>query len=129
MSAWDGFNRRDFPRVAYPCLVVIRNVQQDKDVILCHTENLSTHGISIILKQNINIGSEVDIELDLLDLGNHIKCKGKVCWSRQRKHDAKKKPLFYDMGIEFLNMEPEFLERLDVIVKRLVQNVGEVESK
>ena len=74
MSKWDGLNRRRFPRVIYPCLVVIQsNEGGAKDIILTHTENVGIGGVCLILRQDIKMFTIVDLELDLLDLGNHIK--------------------------------------------------------
>jgi Tfp pilus assembly protein PilZ len=121
MSKWDGLNRRKFPRVNYPCLVVIKNGEKDRDAILAHTENVGVGGICVILKQNIPMFSTVDIELDLLDLGNHIQCPGKVVWNVQRRPDSGKKPLFYDIGLEFNGLSDQDYARLQNIVDRLVK--------
>lgn len=129
MARWDGLNRRKFPRVIYPCLVVIQNGQVDnRDVILTHTENIGIGGVCVILKTDLKMFSHVDLELDLLDLENHIRCQGKVVWNVQRKDDAKDKPLFYDIGIEFEDLDTKEQERLDRIVKRLVKNAKELLS-
>ena len=122
MGKWDGLDRRRFPRVVYPCLVVIRNSQEEKDVILTHTENVGIGGVCVILKKNVKIFTPVELELDLLDLGQHIKCKGRVVWNIQRKGEEKKKPLFYDLGIEFDNLDKKEHERLQEIVSRLAQD-------
>ena len=123
MSKWDGLNRRKFPRVNYPCLVVIRNDSKDnKDVILTHTENVGIGGVCVILKQDVKMFSPVELELDLLDLGEHIKCKGKVVWNVQRKSDEKNKPLFYDIGVEFESLSDDENQRMEDIVQRLVKN-------
>lgn len=121
MGRWDGLNRRKFPRVNYPCLVVIRGSGETDDVLLTHTENIGIGGVCLILKKDIKMFSEVDLELDLLDLGEHIKCKGKVVWNVQRKSDEEKKPLFYDIGVEFEDIDKEEKKRLDEIVERLVR--------
>lgn len=122
MGRWDGLNRRKFPRVNYPCLVIVRNDDsKEKDVILTHTENIGIGGICVILKTNVKIFSPVEIELDLLDLSNHIRCEGKVVWSVRRKNDEKKKPLFYDIGIEFQGISKKDQERINDIVNRLVR--------
>lgn len=126
MSRWDGLNRRKFPRVIYPCLIVIQNGEDSaRDVILTHTENIGIGGVCVVLKQNLRMFSPVDIELDLLDLESHIKCRAKVVWNVQRKSDAKNKPLFYDIGLEYEDLEEKERERLDRIVKRLVKNSEE----
>ncbi len=129
MARWDGLNRRKFPRVIYPCLVVIQNGEvHTRDVILTHTENIGIGGVCVILKTDLKMFSHVDLELDLLDLENHIRCQGKVVWNVQRKDNAKDKPLFYDIGIEFEDLDVKEQERLDRIVKRLVKNAKELLS-
>ena len=119
---WGGQNRRRFPRAKYPCLVTIKNTTSEGDALLTHTENLGIGGLCVTLKQSVKMFSPVEIELDLLDLGNHIKCKGKVVWSLRRTASDPKKPLFYDIGIEFQNIKEEEVKRLDKVVKRLVKD-------
>ena len=129
MSKWDGLNRRRFPRVIYPCLVVIQNKEGgDKDIILTHTENIGIGGVCLILKQDIKMFTVVELELDLLDLGNHIKCLGKIVWNVQRKTDAKNKPMFYDIGIEFMDAKDDERQRLEKIIQRLAKNIEETTS-
>lgn len=124
MVNWDGLNRRQFPRVNYPCLVVIRNGAEDEknNAILTHTENIGIGGVCVVLKQDVKMFSTVELELDLLDLGNHICCNGKVVWNVQRQSGAKEKPLFYDIGVEFINIKDGDQKRLEKIVERLVKN-------
>lgn len=125
MGDWEGLNRRKFPRVSYPCLVVIRNGQdsdEKDDVILTHTNNVGVGGVCVVLKQSIKMFSEVELELDLLDLGEHICCSGKVVWNVQRQNEAEEKPMFYDIGIEFVGLAEEDRKRLQRIVERLVRN-------
>ena len=123
MGEWEGLNRRKFPRVNYPCLVVIRNSGDDQgNVILTHTDNVGVGGVCVVLKQNVKMFSEVELELDLLDLGEHICCNGKVVWNVQRQSEVPEKPLFFDIGVEFLNIASEDQKRLERIVERLVRN-------
>ena len=125
MGQWEGLNRRKFPRVSYPCLVVIRNnsdFDEKNNVILTHTDNVGVGGVCVVLKQNVKMFSEVELELDLLDFGEHICCTGKVVWNVQRKSEAEEKPLFYDIGIEFINIAEDDRSRLAGIVNRLVKN-------
>ena len=123
MGDWEGLNRRKFPRVNYPCLVVIRDSGDDGDnVILTHTDNVGIGGVCVVLKQDVKMFSEVELELDLLDLGEHICCNGKVVWNVQRKNKVEEKPSFYDIGIEFINIVEGDQKRLEHIVDRLVRN-------
>ena len=121
MNAWDGMNRRKFPRVNYPCLVKIASTDGSADVILSHTENIGIGGVCVTLKKGLKMFSPVELELDLMDFGEHMKFQGKVVWSIRRKDDAQKKPLFYDTGIEFSGLTEHEHSRLSAIVDRLVK--------
>lgn len=127
MGNWDGLNRRKFPRVNYPCLVVIHNGGEPDDddrdnTILTHTENVGVGGICVVLKQDVKMFSTVDLEMDLLDLEDHIRCQGKVVWNVQRQAGATEKPLFFDIGIEFVDITGEDQTRLGKIVDRLARS-------
>lgn len=122
MGKWDGLDRRKFPRVNYPCLVVINGVGGTQDALLTHTENVGIGGVGVILKQNLEMFSPIELEIDLLDLGDHIKCKGKVVWNVQRRIESKSKPLFYDIGIEFDELSEPDHKRLQAIIKKLVEH-------
>ncbi len=113
---WDGRNRRKFPRISFPCLIKIRDVHGKDDAMLSHTENLSVGGVRVILKKTVKLGSSLDIEIDLMDAGEHLRCRGKVVWSEQREGTEVFKPLFFDIGIEFVNVSDVDRKRLDVIV-------------
>ena len=121
MSSIDGENRRKFPRVIYPCLVVIKQAQGEKDVFLTHTENLGSGGICAILKNNLKLFSPVEIELDLLDLDEHVRCQGKVVWSVKRSSKEDVKALFYDTGIEFIGISEKDYQRIETIIAALLK--------
>ena len=123
MSSWEGLNRRKFPRVKYPCLIVIHvDPEKSKDVVLTHTENIGIGGVCVVLKNPLKMFSDLEIQLDLLDMEDPIKCHGKVVWCVQRQSTAEKKPSFYDIGIEYINIDDTSRRRLDSIVKALVKN-------
>ncbi len=121
MVAWNGLDRRRFPRVLYPCLIVMRKLDEEPEVLLTHTENIGIGGICVVLKKTLKLFSNVELELDLLDAGEHIKCKGKVVWNIRRKNDVKQKPLFYDTGIEFVTINDKERQRIEEVVSRLVK--------
>ncbi len=121
MSRWDGLNRRRFPRVNYPCKVIFRNEQDQKDFILAHTENIGVGGVCAILKKGLAMFTPVEVELDLLDFEEHVKCQGKVVWAVRRKSGEENKPMFYDIGIEFVDISDLDRERVEATVQRLVK--------
>lgn len=122
MVNWQGLERRQFPRVNYPCLITIR--QDDKEAIdafLTHTENLGTGGVCIIFRRNIKLFAEVDMEIDLMDTEKNIKCRGKVVWSVKTQSKKQPKVIVYDTGVEFTNISPEDQTRVTEIVNQLIR--------
>ena len=119
--SWDGLDRRKFPRAIYPCLLKVKLPGGDEGNILTHTENIGLGGVSIITKSNVKAFTNVGIELDLLDMGDHIQCQGRVVWNIRRKATEDKKPFFYDIGIEYLGMGPADQKRLHGILGKLAQ--------
>ena len=121
MSGWDGLNRRKFPRANYPCLIIIRHNHGVPEAMLTHTENIGIGGVCIILKRSLKLFTPVELEVDLLDTTNHIKCEGKVVWCVQRKGIDDKKPSFFDTGVEFMNISIRDQQRISEIVNRLMK--------
>jgi len=121
MSAWEGLNRRKFPRAKYPCMVTMWIGDQEEEVVLTHTENLGIGGICLILNQRLERMAEVGLELDLLDLKEHIHCRGKAMWVVASKDKGGGSPLTYDTGIEFLDISEEDIGRIQAIVQKLAQ--------
>src|SRR5208283_5605738 len=94
-------DRRKFSRVMYPCMVKVISTSGPQQHILTHTENIGQGGLCVILKNEIELFTPVELEVDLLAVGEHIYPKGKVVWNVRRKSIEKIKPMFYDIGIEF----------------------------
>lgn len=99
--AWEGTDRRKFPRVIYPCMVKVISADGPQQYILTHTENIGQGGLCVTLKNEIKLFTPVELEVDLLGIEEHIYPKGKVVWNVRRKSIEKIKPMFYDIGIEF----------------------------
>ena len=119
---WDGLNRRRFPRVIYPCLIKLNADNKDVQAILTHTENIGIGGVSITVKKEIKLFTAVEIEIDLLDTNDHIKTTGKVVWAVRRKAIEEVKPLFYDLGVEFVNLPAKQKEHLRNTLDRVIKN-------
>lgn len=118
---WEGLNRRKFPRVNFPCLIKIVREGGPEEVILTHTENISVGGACVILKRTTELFSSVSVEVDLMDGGDVITCRGKVVWSVRRKAVEDHKPSCYDLGIEFLDIKDEHRARVGQAVEHLVR--------
>ena len=125
---WEGMDRRKFPRVMYPCMVKIVPADKSQSPILTHTENIGQGGVCITLKTEVKLFTPVDLEIDLLDIDEHIKPKGKVVWNVRRKAVEKVKPMFYDIGIEFSEISKKDHEHLQTNLQVLIDNGTQVEK-
>ena len=121
MVDWKGLERRQFPRVNYPCLVTVRQDGEGVDAFLTHTENIGTGGICVLFKRGIRLFAEVDLELDLLDMEKNIKGKGKVVWSVKTQSKKQPKDIVYDTGIEFSSISPHDQKRITEAVSQLIK--------
>jgi Tfp pilus assembly protein PilZ len=124
--AWGGEDRRQFARVMYPCMVKIISSDQSKTEMLTHTENIGQGGLCIIIKKEIKLFTPVAMEVDLLDMSDHIHPKGKVVWSVRRKSEEEVKPLFYSIGIEFTQMSKTDHDHLQRNLQQLIKNGAEL---
>ena len=124
--SWDGRNRRKFPRVLFPCLIKISCDEEGYGAMLTHTENLSTGGVRVILRNSVAMGTAIDIEIDLMDTREHLRCKGTVVWSEQRPSAETVKPDFFDIGVEFSGVSQADQKRLDLIVKHHLKQGNEI---
>jgi hypothetical protein len=88
--------------------------------ILTHTENIGLGGLCATLKSEIKLFTPVELEVDLLDIDEHIKPKGKVVWNVRRKAVEEVKPMFYDIGIEFSEISKVDHERLRANLQMLI---------
>ena len=118
--AWEGMDRRKFPRVMYPCMVKVITSDGSQEPILTHTENIGLGGLCVTLKNQIKLFTPVDLEVDLLDLDEHIMPKGKVVWNVRRKSIEEIKPMFYDVGIEFTETAKPDQSRLKETLQMLI---------
>ena len=119
---WDGSNRRQFPRIVYPCLVkVICEGKPAKDIFLTHTENISAGGICVIVKKEIKMFSPIEVEIDLIEDSEHILAFGRVVWAVRRKATETVKPMLYDIGIQFDTMKERDKVRLGAAINKLVE--------
>ena len=126
MSPWNGLDRRKFPRVKYPCMIVVRGEDNKEMSFLTHTENLGAGGVCVILKKQVKLFAPVEVEIDLMDMQDHVRCSGKVVWSVRRKDETADKPMFYDMGIEFEGLTEQDQGRIAKLVKQIAQQRGRV---
>ena len=110
---WEGINRREFPRVNYPCKVIIMG-SGPKEVISTHTENIGTGGICVVLSKELPKFSPVRVILYLKDSQGPLECNGRIVWSFKTAVD-------FDTGIEFMEVNSVGQNRIEKIVQECLE--------
>ena len=110
---WEGINRRKFPRVHYPCKVIILG-GDSRQTFSTHTENIGTGGICVVLSKELPKFFPVRIVLYLKDSAGPLECNGRIVWSVKTEID-------FDTGIEFLDIADSGKVRIEKIVQECIR--------
>jgi len=117
---WSGIDKRRFPRARYKCGLYIRKMGSPKHIVT-QTENIGGGGICVVLEDDLGLFQGVDIELNLEDNQELIKCAGTVVWV-VKKHPTQKGSVFmYDTGVEFVDLDFEPRSRILKTVEGLLK--------
>ena len=110
---WEEIDQRKFPRVEYPCKVIIMG-SGAKEVFSTHTENIGTGGICVILIKELPKFCPVEILLYLKDAKGPIECNGRVVWVVQREEK-------FDTGIEFIDIKETDYLRVERVIQECLR--------
>ena len=90
---------------------------QRQEVLNSYSVNLSTGGLFLETPDPLPVETPLDLEFDLASSGSLIACQGRVAWVNPP--DRSRKPrLPAGMGIQFMNLSLEDMERVDDFMKR-----------
>lgn len=118
---WDGGERRKFPRVVFPCKIVVGSPIR---LLTTHTENIGGGGIRVILEEKLDIFTVVGLEL-FLEREKPIKCRGRIKWVVEKVNPLERYPLLFDTGIEFVEISDCDREYVLKLINKIVsQNEG-----
>ena len=98
---WKDREKRRYTRAVIPCRIEVGSPSQ---LLISHTENIGEGGVRVFLEGKLKLLTTVDLKI-FLEKGNPIKCKGKVVWVAERLNPLDHKPLLFDTGIEFTEMD------------------------
>jgi c-di-GMP-binding flagellar brake protein YcgR len=114
----DGQDRRRFPRLDIAVDVAWEKVSGKKNMEVNDdsdkTRNISEGGICLIVYEDINIGDELSLDIQL-PTQQVIHAVGRVVW-RSSFDLAKDSWYRYDVGIEFINISPQDREMIKKFV-------------
>lgn len=118
---WNGMNKRSFPRADYPCKIKVRQ-KGASDAIVTRTENIGCGGVCVILNKNLGLFKEVELEINLENGLQLVKCDGRIVWVVKRESVGGLKPPVFDTGIEFVNLKDEYKDRIDKIIQKVLKD-------
>jgi hypothetical protein len=118
--AWEGINKRRFPRANYSCVVTVRQ-KGNAETFNTRTENIGCGGVCVMLPKEVAIFSPVEVEIDLVKGENKISCKGTIVWSIRRGEIGKDADFLFDTGIEFSNLKEEDWLLISRVIKECLQ--------
>ena len=118
--AWEGINKRRFPRANYSCTVTVRQ-KGNAEIFHTKTENIGCGGICALLPKEISLFSPVEVEIDLDPRENKICCKGTIVWVVHKGDVGKDSGIIFDTGIEFSNLKEEDWLLINKIIKQCLQ--------
>jgi len=113
MNYRDYQERRRFPRANFLCKVILRSSQKE---FLTHTQNISAGGVRILLFEDLEVKSKVQL---VLFASRRLEMEGRIIWSLGIEKEVGE-PLF-DIGIEFLDLEKSDKEFLEHLVDKLLE--------
>jgi c-di-GMP-binding flagellar brake protein YcgR len=110
--------RRASCRINIACKISM--VLGEKQIVLnCHTENLSTDGIMVIIEENITPSTVVDLELSVWDKEKPLKCKGQVIWFNEIA-PKETKPHLFNTGIKFTEISDSDKEEIGKFIQYII---------
>lgn len=103
--------KREYPRASVDERLYF--VSDAGESFYCTTRNISAKGITIEVNKEIAVNSEFDIELDLEEMDEVLKARGRVIRSWQEDNQ-------WLAGIQLLGMDnSDFLDLLDFTLSKI----------
>ena len=115
--SWAGLDQRAFPRISAQCDISIRD--RIGGAIKAKTQNLGVGGVCVILTCELEKLSRVHLRIILEDSSQTVECDGRVVWMVRSKEPSSGKVSF-DIGIEFLNLNPKDHQAIAAFIKNRV---------
>lgn len=116
--SFSGIEKRRFVRAKYPCHIIIYAPKEH--TIYTHTEDIGGGGVRVVIEERLVISSLVGLELYIERDTKPIVCKGRVVWVVERESVYRKGFIFFDTGIEFVDINESDRETIIDIVESIV---------
>jgi c-di-GMP-binding flagellar brake protein YcgR len=113
--------KRKFPRVNYPCSITVWREDGSSEVVMANTANISGGGVCVFFNESLALETRLEIKIDNFFEGNPFKCRGKVVRCKADDTSANTRQTFFEIGIEFFDMDDAQRQYLLGFVDRLLE--------
>lgn len=121
IQLWDGSERRRYVRISAD--VPIRYSlpkEYNNHVKAIKTKDISVGGICMIVNEKLNLHIMLCLRIDTPGLSSPIYAKGEVVWVKENTEDKNTEGIrYFNIGIEFNDVQPQDKERLFSYIKEL----------
>jgi c-di-GMP-binding flagellar brake protein YcgR len=114
-------SKRKFPRVNYPCAVTVWRQDGSSEVVMANTANIGGGGMCVYFNEALSLGTILDIKIENFFEGGPLKCRGKVLRCRADSSTTNNRQRFFEIGIEFLEIDDAQRFYLVGFVERLIE--------
>lgn len=120
--------KRKYPRVNYPCSITVWREDGSSEVVIANTANISGGGICVFFNEALAVETRLEIKIDNFFEGNPFKCRGKVIRCKADAANSTGRQKFFELGIEFFDMDEAQRKYLLGFVDRLLELEGKRKS-
>lgn len=99
----DRVDRRRLVRMKMPFTIHLH--KKNGESVSTYTEDISQEGVKVVIKQKLDVGSELGVEIYLSK--PPLVCRGRVIWTKKRPGKWFKKEKFYELGIKLNEINQE----------------------
>jgi uncharacterized protein (TIGR02266 family) len=114
--AGDAINRRAFPRYRARFAVRFSSVQ---DFVLEYAANISAGGVFVVTDHPPEMDAVITVVLELPGGGEPVNCKALVV-HRVTKEEAKERNTQAGVGVQFIEADDQFRERIDQTIELIL---------
>ena len=114
-------SKRQYPRVNYPCAITVWRQDGSEEVVMANTANLGGGGMCVYFNEALAVGTILEIKIENFFEGGALKCRGKVLRCRADVSTTISRQKFYELGIEFLEIDDAQRYYLVGFVERLME--------
>jgi len=112
---WDGLNKRRFIRLNFP--YTIHLYPENEASLSAYTEDIGSGGIRVVLREKVEVGTVLDLEIYLKQIP--MACKGKVIWVKDKENHMLEGTKFFDTGIALCDINDEQRDTVKLCIQGL----------